>query len=321
MRPRGLRARIAVSIALAVLVSTAAMAFFAYGLTSPWKLAGAAGVVTLLGVAAAVVVAALINRPVRHVAVAARNLRDGAFDVQVPVRGNDDLTDLAKSFTALAGRLKDKDEQQRRFVSDVAHDLRTPIAAMIAAADTLTNADPAVRDRSAELIGTQSRRLARLVEDLLEMSRFDAGALVLEPERVEVPELIADAIELTTPNTRVRVDAKGNTVVQADPRRLHTVVCNLLANAVQHGGEPITVTVDGDHPDVVTIEVADSGPGIPAEVRPILFDRFTRADTARRHSDGSGLGLAIARENVLLHHGHISASTENGAVFTVTLPR
>ncbi|ONI78580.1 hypothetical protein ALI144C_27560 [Actinosynnema sp. ALI-1.44] len=286
-----------------------------------WQLAAIAGVVALLGATGALVAAGRIHRPVRRVAEAAQRVGDGTFDVQVPVRGRDDLADLAKSFNSMATRLREKDEQQRRFASDVAHDLRTPVASMVAAADSLKNADPSVRDRSADLIGTQSRRLARLVEDLLEMSRFDAGVVAIEPDRVEVPALIDDAVELSAPNTSVTVTCTGDTVIQADPRRLHTVVCNLLANAVHHGGEPITVTVDGTHPDVVTIEVADCGPGIPAEVRPILFDRFTRADSARSHSEGSGLGLAIARENVLLHHGYISAADRDGAVFTITLPR
>ncbi|MEV4318140.1 HAMP domain-containing sensor histidine kinase [Actinocrispum sp. NPDC049592] len=289
--------------------------------TLRWQLAFVATVVALLGVGAALLAAGRIHRPVRHAAAAAQSVGDGRFDVRLPVRGRDELANLADSFNAMAGRLQAKDEQQRRFVSDVAHDLRTPVASVVAAADSLQDDDPAVRARSAELIGTQSRRLARLVEDLLEMSRFDAGVLVLEPEPVDLPAMVADAVELTAPDAHVTVSAEGDTVIEGDPRRLHTVVCNLLANAVHHGAEPVCVTIDGTQPDKVTISVADSGPGIPAEVHPILFDRFTRGDRARRPSEGSGLGLAIARENVRLHGGRIEASTEDGAVLTVTLPR
>jgi two-component system sensor histidine kinase MtrB len=286
-----------------------------------WQLAAVASVVALLGAAAALVAAGRIHRPVRRVAAAAQSVRDGTFDVRVPVGGRDELADLADSFNSMAERLQEKDEQQRRFFADVAHDLRTPVASMVAAADSLQDSDPAIRSRSAELLGAQSRRLAKLVEDLLEISRFDAGVLVLRPERVDLPALVADAVDLTAPDGQVTVHAEGDTTIQGDPRRLHTVVCNLLANAVHHGGEPITVTIDGGDPHVVTIKVADSGPGIPAELQPILFDRFTRGDRARRPSEGSGLGLAIARENVLLHHGWISASTQDGTVFTVSLPR
>jgi two-component system sensor histidine kinase MtrB len=289
--------------------------------TLRWQLAAVASVVALLSVGAALIAAGRIHRPVRRVAAAAQSVGDGTFDVRVPVRGRDELANLAGSFNTMAERLQEKDDQQRRFFADVAHDLRTPVASMIAATDSLQDSDPAARSRSAELLGAQSRRLAKLVEDLLEISRFDAGVLVLRPERVDLPAMLADAIELTAPDAQVTVHAQGDTVIQADPRRLHTVACNLLANAMHHGAEPISVTIDGGKPDVVTIKVADSGPGIPAELQPILFDRFTRGDRARRPSEGSGLGLAIARENVLLHQGWISASTQDGAVFTVTLHR
>jgi two-component system, OmpR family, sensor histidine kinase MtrB len=289
--------------------------------TLRWQLAVVASVVALLGVAAALVAAARVHRPVRRVAAAAQSVGDGTFDVRVPVRGRDELANLAGSFNSMAERLQAKDEQQRRFAADVAHDLRTPVAAMVAAADSLQDGDPAARSRSAQLLGAQSRRIAKLVEDLLEISRFDAGVLVLRPEPVDLPAMVTDAIGLTAPDRQVTVRATGDTVLTGDPRRLHTIVCNLLANAIHHGGEPITVTIDGSEPDAVTIEVADRGPGIPAELQQILFDRFTRGDRARRPSEGSGLGLAIARENVLLHRGRIIASTKDGAVFTVTLPR
>jgi two-component system, OmpR family, sensor histidine kinase MtrB len=289
--------------------------------TLRWQLAAVASVVALLGAGAALIAAGRIHRPVRRVAAAAQSVGDGTFDVRVPVRGRDELANLAGSFNSMAERLQEKDEQQRRFFADVAHDLRTPVASMVAASDSLQDSDPSIRGRAAELLGAQSRRLARLVEDLLEMSRFDAGVLVLRPERVDLPAMMADAIELTAPGRQVTVHAEGDTVIQGDPRRLHTIACNLLANAVHHGSEPVIVTIDGSEPDAVTIKVADRGPGIPAELQPILFDRFTRGDRARRPSEGSGLGLAIARENVLLHHGWISASTEDGAVFTVSLPR
>nr|WP_184906205.1 HAMP domain-containing sensor histidine kinase [Amycolatopsis umgeniensis] len=285
-----------------------------------------------LGVAALGVVAALftawnIQRPVRRVASAARDLGDGAFDVRVPVKGRDELAELAKSFNTMADRvgvaiedLRAKDRQQQRFVADVAHDLRTPLASMVATVDTLDSATPETRTRATELLGTQTRRLARLVEDLMEISRFDAGSADFRPEPVELPELVEDAIEVSVPGAAVEVTSIGDTTVVADPRRVHTVVSNLLVNAVRHGRTPITVTLEGAA-DAVTIRVADSGPGVPGELLPILFDRFVRGDHARRATEGSGLGLAIARENVLIHGGSLAVRNDRGAVFTVRLPR
>ncbi|MFJ8916910.1 sensor histidine kinase [Amycolatopsis sp. NPDC102389] len=285
-----------------------------------------------LGVAALGVVAALfaawnIQRPVRRVASAARDLGDGAFDVRVPVKGRDELADLAASFNTMADRvgtaieeLRAKDRQQQRFVADVAHDLRTPLASMVATVDTLDAASPEVRARATELLGTQARRLARLVEDLMEISRFDAGSADLRPELVDLPALVEDAIEVSVPETPVQVTSTGDTTVSADPRRVHTIVCNLLVNAERYGRTPITVSVEG-RSDAVTIRIADSGPGVPEELRPILFDRFVRGDHARRATEGSGLGLSIARENALIHGGEITVHNDRGAVFTVRLPR
>ncbi|MEV7555924.1 HAMP domain-containing sensor histidine kinase [Amycolatopsis sp. NPDC089917] len=289
-------------------------------------------VLIALGVAALGVVAALfaawnIQRPVRRVASAARDLGDGAFDVRVPVKGRDELAELAKSFNTMADRvgasiekLRAKDRQQQRFVADVAHDLRTPLASMVATVGTLDSATPEVRTRATELLGTQTRRLARLVEDLMEISRFDAGSADFRPEPVDLPALVEDAVGAAAPETPVEVTSTGDTTVVADPRRLHTIVVNLLVNATRYGRTPITVTLTGGA-DTVWIRVADSGPGIPEDLLPILFDRFVRGDQARQATEGSGLGLAIARENALIHGGEMTAHNDHGAVFTVRLPR
>ncbi len=283
--------------------------------------------VTALGVLAAVFAAWNIQRPVRRVTSAARDLGNGAFEVRVPVKGRDELADLADSFNIMAQRvsesiedLRAKDRQQQRFVADVAHDLRTPLASMVATVDTLGSATPVTRTRATELLGTQTRRLARLVEDLLEISRFDAGSADFRPEPVELPALVEDAIEVSVPGAAVEVTSTGDTTVFADPRRVHTVVGNLLANAARHGRPPITVSIDGS-PGTVTIRVSDSGPGVPEDLLPILFDRFVRGDQARQATEGSGLGLAIARENALIHGGSLEVRNDRGAVFTVSLPR
>ncbi len=296
--------------------------------TLRFQLALVALVIVLLGGALGVLAAKGIQRRVRTAAVAARRFGAGELDTRLPVRGSDELADLAGSFNAMARRLGEsieqlrlKDEQQRRFVADVAHDLRTPLASMIAAADGLHSPDDADRARSAELLGAQARRLGSLVEDLLEMSRFDAGAAELRPEVVDLEALVADAVELSAPGSGIPVRRIGNVTVVGDPRRLHTIMRNLVTNAVRHGAPPVTVTVDGSAPDRVRVAVADSGPGLSAELAPFVFDRFVRGDHARSQTGGSGLGLAIAQENARLHGGRLDVGNNNGAVFTLTVPR
>ncbi|MCP3800653.1 HAMP domain-containing histidine kinase [Allokutzneria sp. A3M-2-11 16] len=283
-------------------------------------------VVGLLGAATGVFAARRIQSRVRVAAAAARQLGAGALGTRLPVRGRDELADLATSFNTMAHRLSEsidqlrrKDQQQRRFVADVAHDLRTPLASMLAATESLRSGGPHDRERSAELLGTQVRRLSTLVEDLLEMSRFDAGAADFRPERVDLPALVADVIAMT--EAEISVQTIGDTAVAGDPRRLHTIVRNLVTNALRHGGQPITVTIDGSGTGWVRVVVADSGPGLPDDLAPYVFDRFVRGDRARQHTEGSGLGLAIAYENAVLHGGRIDVSNVDGAVFTLVVPR
>ncbi|TQM78658.1 two-component system sensor histidine kinase MtrB [Saccharothrix saharensis] len=292
------------------------------------RLAVVAAVIALLGGGVGVLAARGVQRRVRTAADAARRFGAGELDTRLPVRGRDELADLAGSFNAMAQRLGEsieelrrKDEQQRRFVADVAHDLRTPLASMVAAADGLRAADAEDRARSADLLGAQARRLGALVDDLLEVSRFDAGAAELRPDGVDLGPLVEDAVRLSAPDADVTVRHTGDAWLFADPRRLHTIVRNLVTNAVRHGEPPVTVTVDGTAADVVRVVVADSGPGLPADLAPVVFDRFVRGDRARTRTEGSGLGLAIARENALLHGGRLDVHDDGGAVFTLTVPR
>ncbi|GAB3573770.1 HAMP domain-containing sensor histidine kinase [Amycolatopsis endophytica] len=291
------------------------------------NLAGMALLVAVLGVAGALVAAKRIQRPVRAAANAALRLGEGDLGTRLAVRGRDELADLAGSFNAMAERvetsiveLRAKEEQQRRFVADVAHDLRTPVATMVAAADGVDSPNPDARGRAGQLLAVQSRRLATLVEDLLEISRFDAGVADFRAEPVDLADLWAEAIDLVG-GEGITLRTTGDVTVHGDPRRLHTIARNLLTNALTHGAPPVTVTVDGTGRDVVTAEVADSGPGVPDDLGPLVFDRFVRGDRARTATAGSGLGLAIAQENARAHGGRIEVSTQDGAVFTLRLPR
>ncbi|ANS66716.1 putative two-component system sensor kinase [Streptomyces lincolnensis] len=278
-----------------------------------------------------------VLRPVRKLSQAARNMGSGRLDTRIPVRGRDELADLARTFNESAGQLehsvrelREAEERARRFASDVSHELRTPLAGMLAVTEVLDeDADHLDPDtaRAVRLVSAETGKLAVLVEDLMEISRFDARAAELNLDEVDV----AEAIRKTLHNRhwtdgRVRTDLPDGIRARLDPRRFDIVVANLVGNALRHGSAPVTVHLRTEArspgPPVLITEVRDSGPGIRPASLPHIFDRFYKADAARTRSAGSGLGLAITRENVKLHGGTIRAGnlSEGGAVFTVEIP-
>lgn len=269
--------------------------------------------------------------PIRRAGNAARHLQGGALETRLPVEGSDELAGLARSFNEMAeelerkvGELRSLESSHRRFVSDVSHELRTPLTAMTTCADLLegdTASLDAQGQRVAGMLIQEVRRLGVLIEDLMEISRLDAGVASICWEPVDVGEIIRAAMAARSRPGEVVMHLRGDLNTFADPRRLDAVMGNLLINALQHGAPPVSVTVSGEV-DLVLIEVADGGPGIPPEHLPYVFDRFYKADSSRPRSRGSGLGLAIARENVLLHGGDITAESRAGrTLFRVTIPR
>jgi two-component system sensor histidine kinase MtrB len=268
--------------------------------------------------------------PIRRLGVAARRLGRGELHVRLEVSGTDELAAVSRTFNETARalalsmeELRAMDAASRRFVADVSHELRTPLTAMTAVTEVLEDvqdADPATVS-AAHLIAHETKRLARLVEDLMEISRMDAGTAGMRVEDVNLPELIAATVEARGWSEKVRVNSPQVLPVQVDARRIDVVVANLCGNALKHGGEPVELTVRTS-PDAVLIEVADNGPGIPPDALPHIFERFYKADKARGRSEGSGLGLSIAWENARLHDGELSARNrpEGGAVFTFRLP-
>ncbi len=278
-----------------------------------------------------------ILRPVRLASAAARGVGSGDLSIRLPVRGRDELAELSGSFNDMTRELQRTlddlhraDAQQRRFVADVSHELRTPLSSLVAAADAVDTGDPEVRRRAAGLLQKQSHRLAELVADLLEISRFDAGGIAFEPEPVDLGALTVDAAataSVVRPDGRdddsAQVVVNGDATVIGDPRRLHAIVRNMVSNAVQHGAPPVVVDVTGRADDVVVV-VRDHGPGFPAELVPVAFDRFTRGDKARTNSSSNGLGLAIAAENARLHDATITIHrpvSGHGAEVRLTVPR
>ncbi|MGH3413256.1 MAG: MtrAB system histidine kinase MtrB [Marmoricola sp.] len=279
--------------------------------------------------------------PVRLARRVAERIASGRLEERMHVSGEDDLARLAVSFNQMADalqrqirRLEDLSRSQRRFVSDVSHELRTPLATVRMAGDMLHDArdrfDP-VAARSAELLHEELDRFETLLTDLLEISRFDAGAAALDLEQVDLVELVrrvVDGNRLLADHRGVRIDvrAAGRCVAEADPRRIERVVRNLLSNAIDHAGSPgsgIVVRLAMDA-DAAAVSVRDHGVGLEPGQQAMVFNRFWRADPSRaRSSGGSGLGLAISLEDAHLHGGWLQAwgAPGEGALFRLTLPR
>ncbi|MFE0465200.1 ATP-binding protein [Kitasatospora sp. NPDC058965] len=299
--------------------------------TLGWSLA----VATLLALIAATLLAqaasATVLRPVRQLADAARRLGEGKLDTRLAVSGADELADLARTFNstaeALAGQVEElsaREAQSRRFVADMSHELRTPLTAMTAVTDILEDEadalDPMI-EPAVRLVVSETRRLSDLVENLMEVTRFDAGTAKLVADEVDIADLIMSCIDGRAWYDAVELDAPRGVRAMVDPRRLDVVFANLIGNALKHGGSPVRVQVVQE-PDAVVVRVSDSGPGIPPEVLPHVFDRFYKADKGRARSEGSGLGLSIAMANAQIHGGTITAANapQGGAVFTLRLP-
>ncbi|MEW2389947.1 HAMP domain-containing sensor histidine kinase [Streptomyces venezuelae] len=286
-----------------------------------------------------------VLRPVRGLRNGAEQLASGDLGTRLPVTGHDELSDLTRTFNAMATHLERDDAElrrmeatARRFAADVAHELRTPLAAMAAVTEVLdedahSGALPADTADAVLLVSEETRKLTRMVEDLMEVSRFDAGAATLHLDEVALRTLVEKTVHLRgwqAPPGRVVVEVPDDVRVSVDPRRIDVVLANLIGNGLRHGAPPVVVRArhePGSGPGdpeggTVVVTVTDHGPGIPDDVLPHVFDRFYKADAARTRSEGSGLGLAIAAENVRLHHGTLTAATspEGGAEFTLTLP-
>jgi two-component system, OmpR family, sensor histidine kinase MtrB len=282
-------------------------------------LAGLGILILVAGLVGAVLARSTL-RPVARASEAARSLAEGLLETRLPVTARDEFGGWAQAFNEMAAALEAKisalslaQARERRFTADVAHELRTPLTALVGEAslleDHLDSMPPAPR-RPAELLIADVGRLRQLVEDLMEISRFDSGRESVHAETVDLGSLVASALRVRGWEESVSLDA-DEVVVVSDPRRLERIVTNLVGNAIEHGGRDVAVRVgrDGGGPFV---EVVDRGPGIAPEHLPHLFDRFYKAD-ASRSGRGTGLGLAIAHENAQLLGGEIEVSSEPGA--------
>ncbi|MFF9619850.1 MtrAB system histidine kinase MtrB [Streptomyces griseosporeus] len=296
-------------------------------------------VVVLLGAIAWLVVRQVVT-PVRMAAGIAERLSAGRLQERMKVTGEDDIARLGEAFNKMAqnlqlkiNQLEDLSRMQRRFVSDVSHELRTPLTTVRMAADVIHEAredfDP-VTARSAELLADQLDRFESLLADLLEISRFDAGAAALEAEPIDLRDVVRRVVSGAEPlaerkGTRIRVVGDQQPVVaEADARRVERVLRNLVVNAVEHGeGKDVIVKLAAAG-GAVAVAVRDYGVGLKPGEATRVFSRFWRADPARaRTTGGTGLGLSIALEDARLHGGWLQAWGEpgGGSQFRLTLPR
>ncbi|MFJ2022489.1 sensor histidine kinase [Streptomyces sp. NPDC087897] len=297
------------------------------------RIAGAAALVLALTVGASVFAGTRLVRPLHALTGAAQRMRDGEEPASVPVSGDDEVGRLAAAFNDMSAHRARLEEQRKAMVSDVAHELRTPLSNirgwLEAAQDGLADPDPAFVSSLLE----EAVLLQHIIDDLQDLAEADAGALRLHPEPVEVRELLGQVAaahqaraEHAAVTLAVAVPSPGPELC-ADPVRLRQAVGNLVSNAVRHTPEGGRVTLSARASDegdgAVLVEVADTGSGIPCADLPHVFDRFWRAEKSRsRRTGGSGLGLAIVRKLVEAHGGTVNAtSTEGkGSAFLIRLP-
>lgn len=281
----------------------------------------------------ALLAARSVLRPVRELRDTARHLANGDLHARSPRGGADELAQLSVTVNEMAESLQQSmntmarmQADARRFAADVSHELRTPLSTLTAVVEVLATTadhqlDPDAQE-SAQLALDETHRLVRLVEDLMEVSRFDAGTARLRMEDVDLAAAVHDCLRARGWLDHVAVVAPEQIHLRVDRRRVDVVMANLVGNALRHGAPPVRVHL-ATHSGHVTATVTDAGPGLPADVLPHVFNRFYKADTARSRTPGSGLGLAIALENARLHGGDLTAgpAAEGGACFVLTLPR
>jgi two-component system sensor histidine kinase BaeS len=297
------------------------------------RIAGAAALVLALTVGASVFAGARLVRPLHALTGAAQRMREGEQPESVPVSGDDEVGRLAEAFNDMSAHRARLEEQRKAMVSDVAHELRTPLSNirgwLEAAQDGLADPDPAFVSSLLE----EAVLLQHIIDDLQDLAAADAGVLRLHPESVEARELlsqVAAAHQARAEHAGVTLAVTATAAdlaLRADPVRLRQAVGNLVSNAVRHTSEGGRVTLRAyasqEDEGTVLVEVTDTGSGIPPEDLPHVFDRFWRAEKSRsRRTGGSGLGLAIVRKLVEAHGGTVDATSVEGegSAFVLRLP-
>jgi two-component system sensor histidine kinase MtrB len=310
------------------------------------SLIGATVLTTSLGVLLGIWASRRSVRPLADAALAAKAIAGGRLDTRLETTDDKDLRELSTAFNDMAAALQLRVERDARFASDVSHELRSPLMTLSASIEVLQGRRYEMPERAQtalDLLVADVARFQNLVEDLLEISRFDAGAVRLVREDLLVAEFVRQAVSVSSVrDAPVKVSEKAESlIIKADKRRLARVIANLIDNARIHGipvsgaeddptfGVEVEVSEPPGDPDPVAhvwISVSDHGPGVPRDERPFVFERFSRGGGAGRRGsmEGAGLGLALVDEHVRLHGGRVwveeRADGESGARFTIELP-
>ncbi len=293
-------------------------------------LLGAGAVTTMAGVALGAWASRRVLSPLDDVSATAEALAAGDLSARLDVAGDRDLTALAASFNDMAANLEERIERDAQFASDISHELRSPLMTIMASAEVLNSrrSELSPRARTAlDLLTSDLERFRQLVEDLLEISRFDTSSGTIDREHFGIVEFVRRVAEDYGFGDVPVVSPTGMdaTTVGADKRRLARVIANLLTNAANYGGGATSIElrqVDG----TIEIAIEDSGPGVPVEERQLIFGRFARGSEGGRRGagTGTGLGLALASEHIRLHGGRVRVDDRpdgrSGARFVIELP-
>jgi two-component system, OmpR family, sensor kinase len=302
------------------------LAFVISGVIAPFIWTGI--IALIISLLLAVWLARSFYRPIQRLSRAANNIAQGHYDSAVPLDGPKEVEGLAKNFNEMAAKINESQQHLRHYVADVSHQLKSPLTSIQGFAQAIqdgTAADETTRLRAAAIIEEESKRMLRQVNELLELSRMQSGQLSIQHESVDVKDIILHsqeilAVRLGEKDITIENDLVSPMIVMGDADRLEDVINNILDNAIKNtpSHEKIWVSSTLDKSKLM-IRIKDSGPGIPPEQIPHIFDRFQPASGLRT---GFGLGLAIAREIVLKHGGDISVTNNpgEGANFTVSLP-
>jgi len=330
--PRPLDPVRSIKLKLALLLfasASAGLAYFVYA--TRWLPYVTSATALLVGLLTSQVLAHGMTSPLREMTAAVRAMRRGDYTQRVRATSRDEVGELAQAFNQMAGDLAAADRQRRELIANVSHELRTPITALQGVLENIVDgvADPHPATMRTAL--HQTERLGRLVAELLDLSRLDAGVQPMHPVLLDVADFLDDvageaAVTATGAGHDIKLSVRPPATpvtVHADPARLHQVLANLLDNATRHSPPGGTVSITGRiDDDKVVFEVGDEGPGIPPAQRESVFDRFTRGD--RAVGGGTGLGLAIAQWVVQLHGGAIRVvdpPSGVGCLVRVSLPR